>query len=455
MNLFRRKPTQESTATEGDSALVQIVERTQAVIHFKPDSTILNANDNFLAALGYSLDEIQGQSHRMFVDEAYGNSNEYKEFWDTLRSGEFVTDQFPRVRKDGQTIWIRATYAPVISADGTVEKVIKIAQDVTHRQMGIFAISKALDELKSGNLAHRVPNLQDPDISPLGLAYNDAVNHINSVFMQVQSVSVSITQTGQQVNSNAQDLSRRAETQAATLEETAAAVEELTSSASASANNARSVEETAANTRNAAKDGGQVVSDVIDAMSKIENSSEEIAQIITVIDDIAFQTNLLSLNAGVEAARAGEAGRGFAVVASEVRSLAQRTAESAKEIKSLISESSDHVTNGANLVHRASSELNSIFDGVGVISDNIRGISEGLVEQASTLTEINTAVSEMDHNTQNYAATALEATSFSKTLLDASETLAQEVTGFKTQHMQGDLGTWEDHTNGSEHRMVG
>ncbi|WP_254868723.1 PAS domain-containing methyl-accepting chemotaxis protein, partial [Phaeobacter sp. HF9A] len=362
-----------------------MLHRTQAVIEFETDGTIIKANDNFLKTLGYSLDEIVGKHHSMFVYKSFAKSERYKEMWDTLRAGEQQSDQFPRVCKNGDVVWIQATYAPLLDEDGKVLRVVKIATNITNRRHEILRISAALEELRDGNLTHRCGPSDMDDIQRLSDSYNEAVSALREAIDTVRGVSSGVEQTADEMSNSSSELSQRTENQAATLEETAAAVEELTATVRSSAEGAKDVEATVQSARSTAETSGKVVFDAIEAMSQIEASSGEIAKIISVIDDIAFQTNLLALNAGVEAARAGEAGRGFAVVASEVRGLALRSAEAAGEIKGLIEDSSKHVANGVTLVGRTGTELETIIASINSISENISDIARGAQEQAVTL----------------------------------------------------------------------
>jgi methyl-accepting chemotaxis protein len=227
------------------------------------------------------------------------------------------------------------------------------------------------------------------------------------------------------------DLSRRTENQAATLEETAAAMDELTASVRSAANGAREVEGVVGNARKDAEESEPVVKNAVAAMTEIESSSEEISQIIGVIDDIAFQTNLLALNAGVEAARAGEAGRGFAVVASEVRALAQRSSDAAKQIKTLISESSGQVERGVSLVGQAGDVLTKIAGHINHISGLVGEIASGAEEQSIGLGEINIGVTQLDKVTQQNAAMVEEATASSHALNGDATELSEVVSRFK------------------------
>jgi len=235
-----------------------------------------------------------------------------------------------------------------------------------------------------------------------------------------------------EISQASDDLSRRTEQQAASLEETAAALDEITATVNKTADGARQASSVVQSARGDAEKSGHVVRDAVAAMNAIEQSSTQIGNIIGVIDEIAFQTNLLALNAGVEAARAGDAGRGFAVVASEVRALAQRSAEAAKEIKTLISASGQQVGAGVNLVGQTGEALQRIVSRVAEIDGLVSEISASAQEQATGLQQVNTAVNQMDQVTQQNAAMVEQSTAASHSLAQEADVLAASVSRFRT-----------------------
>ncbi|MEW9616861.1 methyl-accepting chemotaxis protein [Shinella sp. S4-D37] len=295
----------------------------------------------------------------------------------------------------------------------------------------VARLGDGLAQLSSGNLTFRLSGDFPGEYGKLKTDFNSAIASLEET---IQTVNASVGNIGGgtgEISKGAADLSHRTEQQAASLEETAAALDELTSQVNSSADNARVAAKSVETASNDASKSGEVVQKAIDAMHGIEHSSREISNIIGVIDDIAFQTNLLALNAGVEAARAGEAGKGFAVVAQEVRELAQRSANAAKEIKTLINTSEVQVREGVDLVGKAGSALENIADQVIQINGLIRQISSSASEQAVGLKEINAAVNQMDQVTQQNAAMVEETTAASMALNDEAETLKSLVARFR------------------------
>jgi methyl-accepting chemotaxis protein len=292
-------------------------------------------------------------------------------------------------------------------------------------------LADGLAQLSSGNLNFRLSGDFPGEYGKLKTDFNSAVASLEET---IQTVNASVGNIGggtSEISKGAGDLSQRTEQQAASLEETAAALDQLTSQVNSSAENARVAAKSVETASSDANKSGEVVQKAIDAMRGIEKSSTEISNIIGVIDDIAFQTNLLALNAGVEAARAGEAGKGFAVVAQEVRELAQRSANAAKEIKTLINTSEVQVREGVNLVGKAGGALENIAEQVIQINGLIRQISQSASEQAVGLKEINSAVNQMDQVTQQNAAMVEETTAASMALNDEAQTLKSLVARFR------------------------
>ncbi|UDF32648.1 UNVERIFIED_ORG: methyl-accepting chemotaxis protein (plasmid) [Roseateles sp. XES5] len=295
----------------------------------------------------------------------------------------------------------------------------------------VARLGDGLAQLSSGNLTFRLSGDFPGDYGKLKTDFNSAIASLEET---IQTVNASVGNIGGgtgEISKGAADLSHRTEQQAASLEETAAALDQLTSQVNSSAENARVAAKSVDTASNDASKSGEVVQKAIAAMHGIEHSSHEISNIIGVIDDIAFQTNLLALNAGVEAARAGEAGKGFAVVAQEVRELAQRSANAAKEIKTLINTSEVQVREGVDLVGKAGSALENIAEQVIQINGLIRQISSSASEQAVGLKEINAAVNQMDQVTQQNAAMVEETTAASMALNDEAQTLKSLVARFR------------------------
>jgi len=294
----------------------------------------------------------------------------------------------------------------------------------------VSSLADGLSRLSRGDLTCAITADFPGDYAKLKTDFNAAVEQLRDAMSVVINNIGGIRSGSSEISQAADDLSRRTEQQAASLEETAAALDEITATVNRTASGAREASEAVKAAKGDAETSGTVVRDAVTAMGAIEKSANEISQIIGVIDEIAFQTNLLALNAGVEAARAGEAGRGFAVVASEVRALAQRSAEAAKEIKTLISASTAQVGNGVSLVGQTGEALQRIVDRVAEIDTLVTEISASAQEQATGLAEVNSAVNQMDQVTQQNAAMVEQSTAASHSLSREAEALAQSVSRF-------------------------
>jgi methyl-accepting chemotaxis protein len=416
-----------------DASKLDAIGRSQAIIEFTPDGQILNANENFCRGLGYELSEITGKHHRMFCHPDYAASGEYKSFWEKLANGQFIADEFVRYGKGGKEIWIQAAYNPIRDLSGRVTKVVKFATDVTPRMSAIGMLGRGLRDLAEGKLAQSLQTAFVPSMETVRQDFNSVAAKLRDAMQVVSQNAAGIASASIEIRDASQELAKRTEQQAASLEEAAAALEQITRTVSDSSSRADEAGRLVTNTKHNAEQSGLVVRDAISAMDQIAQSSHEITNIIGVIDDIAFQTNLLALNAGVEAARAGEAGKGFAVVAQEVRELAQRSANAAKEIKTLINTSSHQVSNGVDLVGRTGSSLRDILDQVGGIHENVAAIVEASREQSTSLREISHAVNHMDQATQKNAAMVEETTA-------ASHSLANEADSLRVLLTQFDLG---------------
>jgi methyl-accepting chemotaxis protein len=535
------------------------INRSQAVIEFTLDGKIITANHNFLRALGYSLGEIKGQHHSMFVDPAYRASTEYEQFWEKLGRGEFDAGRYKRFGKGQKEVWIQASYNPILDSKGKPLKIVKFATDVTEQviaaaeneriksaldkasasvmladdnlniiytneaaqnlfreaqadfrrelpaldankivgsnidifhkhpghQRGLLAnlrsthtaeirvggrvmkiaaspvinsagqrfgtivewwdrtqevraeeeVAEIVKRALDGDLTDRVPTAGKTGFfATLASGLNELLENNAQMVRQIKVASTEVTRGADEISQGNSNLSQRTEEQASSLEETASSMEEMTSTVKQNADNAGQANQLAVAARDQAERGGVVVAKAVKAMTDINEASKKIADIIGVIDAIAFQTNLLALNAAVEAARAGEQGRGFAVVASEVRNLAGRSATAAKEIKDLIHDSSKKVDEGSSLVVQSGQTLEQLVSAVKKVSDIIAEIAAASQEQSSGIDQVNKAVMQLDEMTQQNAALVEEASAASQSMADQARSLNEMMEKYTVSH---------------------
>ena len=309
------------------------------------------------------------------------------------------------------------------------------ARDIEHAraatELVVAALGTGLGKLANGDLASHIDETFPAEYEKLRADFNRAVDSLSDALVAVTRSTSGIRTASSEISAASDDLSHRTEQQAASLEETAASMDEITSTVRETAAGAAKVNSVVGEAKNDAEASGRVVREAVTAMGGIEKSSQEISEIISVIDGIAFQTNLLALNAGVEAARAGDAGKGFAVVASEVRALAQRSADAAKDVKTKILASTEQVENGVELVGETGKSLERIVDRINEISALVATIATSAEHQASGLQQVNIAVGEMDNVTQQNAAMVEQSTAAARSLASDADELARHVGRFK------------------------
>lgn len=379
--------TAQNLLNTENAAKLDAIDKTQAVIEFNMDGSIITANENFLNVLGYDIKELHGKHHRLFVDPGFSSSPEYRTMWDKLASGEPVTGEFQRLGKGGREVWIRASYNPIFDLNGKPFKVVKYASDITMLRKMIISAQETASALSA------------------------ASSELTATATQMSETASRTNQESQTAAAAAEEVAAGVQTVATNMEEMVASIKEIARSANESSQMAKT-------TLSRAHETNQTI-------AKLGASSQEIGDVIKVISSIAQQTNLLALNATIEAARAGEAGRGFAVVANEVKELAKQTAKATSDI--------------TNKIGAIQSDTNSAVEAIGGISDaveKLNGISgviaAAVEEQTATTNEVSRVVVEAKQGMESIADTiklvsmaANESTTASDQTLTASKDLAQ------------------------------
>ncbi|MCC6510682.1 MAG: PAS domain S-box protein [Pirellulaceae bacterium] len=380
---------------------IEAISRSQAVIEFDVEGKILNANDNFLKTLGYSLDEIVGRHHSMFVEEEFRISPEYSEFWNGLNRGQYRADEFKRVAKGGRPIWIHGSYNPILDAAGKPVKVVKFATDVTEQVKAreelthkVNCILQVVNEAASGDLTNHISVSGSDSIGQMGEClerfFSDLRKSVASIAENATALagaSEELSAVSSQMSGNAEETSSQANVVSAASEQVSQNVQTVATGVDEMNSAIREIAKSASEAAKVSQQAVSVANTTNSTIAKLGESSAEIGKVVKVITSIAEQTNLLALNATIEAARAGEAGKGFAVVANEVKELAKETAKATEDISLKIETIQSDTQGAVEAIRQISGVINQIND----ISNTIASAVE---EQTATANEMGRNVAE-------------------------------------------------------------
>ena len=423
---------------------VSAIGKAQAVIEFDMQGHVLVANENFLDVMGYYLDDIKGEHHRIFCDADYAASAEYKRFWQKLNRGEFDSGRYKRLGNNKKTIWIQATYNPILDLNGKPYKIVKYASDITSQvqlEESVAAKAKAdgekiarlLDSVEhaaNGDLTSKVLVEGDEPLDQLAEGISKMIADLRKVISDVVMSASGLADASTTIAERSNGVAVGTQALGATVEEMNASIDGLTSSINIIAGNTSDADAMAKSTQHEAEIGAKAVAKSIEAMDLINRSSEDIGEIVKVISDIANQTNMLAFNAAIEAARAGEHGLGFSVVADEVRKLAERSSQATKEISKLINESVKRVSAGSEISRQASDAFDKILAGVLRTTEAISDISKATNEQLLTAREVSTAVQYIAEEAEKSAAACDSIARSTEGLNQRAGDLNKTVSGF-------------------------
>jgi PAS domain S-box-containing protein len=437
---------------------VEAINRSLGVIEFELDGTILNANGNFLNVMGYTLDEIKGKHHHLFVDAHYAKSPEYIAFWEKLGRGEYDAGVFERVGKGGKTVWLQSSYNPILDSNGKPFKIVKYAADITEQknkdmrykeQVTIF--SGMMEKVAAGDLRERVEVTGDDELVMLAQSLNAMIESLSTMARQITEASDSMFKMLDELLAATSSQSSGASEQAAAVNETTSTLEEIKVASTQTLTKTQQLAEIAERTRKEGEDGIATVDEAVKGIESVREQMENIAQTIlalseqtqqigeitSVVTNLAQQSKMLALNASIEAAKAGEAGKGFSVVASEVKELAEQSQQSTAQVQKILQdirhatdravmateEGRKDVDSGVILVQKSGEmmkQLGAVIHEAGTANQQIivavRQEVAGIEQTNAAMAEINKVINHFVNSTQQTKTATTELSSVAEKL---------------------------------------
>lgn len=439
MSWFRK--TAEIGPEALERAVYQAAGRSQAIIRFHPDGTIIDANDLFLRTLGYDLADIKGQHHRIFVDPTAAARPDYATFWEMLRNGDVSSGEFERVTKSGQHIWISASYTPIYDTQNKVIQIVKFATDITARHRATASLIDALGILAKGDLAVRLA-VRDSDVDKdIRTSFNATVTRLGELIQGIVLGTESLDGVTQSVGSLSKQLLQETSQQADLITEIKQAVGQIATQVQSTNVSVEKLDAQASVSASKSKEGASIVAQAIKAIHGIQDLTKQVSQNTLVIENFAFQTNLLSLNAAVEAARAGSAGLGFAVVATEVRALSNKSREASLVISELTRRCEQEVIEGTKLIEAAGRALVEIENTANGVAAATATIAEASRNQSLGITTVERSLEQIDISVRDAKGLSTEGNTQAERLDSEAALLRRLIRSFSIAAGRGGAAT--------------